>query len=71
MPTKRSNTDSDSPAVVEVGGVTPTKQSGNLNPQVLSIISQQGIINRYGLNSDGATRCYTRLRQRIREFAYK
>ena len=61
MPTKRSNTDSDSPAMVEVGGVTPIKQNGNLNPRVFRIVSQQGMINRYGLNSDGATRCYTRL----------
>lgn len=47
--------------MVEVGGVTPIKQNGNLNPRVFRIVSQQGMINRYGLNSDGATRCYTRL----------
>jgi len=71
VPTGRSNTDSDSPAVVEVGGVTPTKQSGNPRPRVFRIVSQQGMINRYGLNSDGATLVAARLRQRVREFAYK
>lgn len=71
MPTERSNADSDSPAVVEVGGVTPTKQSGNPRPRVFRIVSQQGMINRYGLNSDGATLVAARLRQRVREFASK
>lgn len=51
MPTERSNTDPDSPAVVEVGGVTTTKQSGNPRPRVFRIVSQQGMINSYVLNS--------------------
>ena len=71
VPVQRNNTDSDSPAVVEVGGVTPNKQSGNPKPRVFRILSQQGMINRYGLNSDGASLVAARLRQRVREFAYK
>ncbi len=71
MPTERRNTDSGSPAIVEVGGITPIKQSGNPKPRVFRIASQRGMINRYGLNSHGATLVAARLRQRVREFAYK
>ena len=67
---QRSNTDSHSPAIVEVGGVTETKQSGNSKPRVFRIPSQQGMINRYGLNSDGAALVAARLRKRVRDFAY-
>lgn len=69
--TERRNTDSGSPAIVEVGGITPIKQSGNPKPRVFRIVSQRGMINRYGLNSHGATLVAARLRQRVREFAYK
>ena len=58
------------PAVVEVGGITPHPQSGNPKPRVFRIISQKSMINRYGLNSDGAELVAARLRQRVREFAY-
>lgn len=71
MPTKRSNIDSDNPAVAEVGDVAPIKQNENPRPRVFRIPSQQGMINRYGLNSDGATLVAARLRQRVRELAYE
>jgi dihydroorotate dehydrogenase len=58
------------PAVVEIGGVTETRQSGNPRPRLFRIVSQQGMLNRYGLNSDGAELVAARLRQRLREFAY-
>lgn len=57
------------PAVVEIGGVTETRQSGNPRPRLFRIVSQQGMLNRYGLNSDGAELVAARLRQRLREFA--
>ena len=58
------------PAIVEIGGITPEPQSGNLKPRVFRIPSQQAMINRYGLNSDGAELVAARLRQRVREYAY-
>lgn len=39
---------------VEVGGVTPKPQPGNPRPRVFRLTEDQGVINRYGLNSDGA-----------------
>lgn len=59
------------PAIVEVGGVTPLPQEGNPKPRVFRIPSQNALINRYGLNSEGADYVAMRLRQRVREFAYK
>ncbi|KAJ9635919.1 Dihydroorotate dehydrogenase (quinone), mitochondrial [Coniosporium apollinis] len=59
------------PAVVEVGGTTPLPQEGNPKPRVFRIPSQNAMINRYGLNSEGADTVATRLRQRVREFAYR
>ena len=58
------------PAVVEVGGATPHPQHGNPKPRVFRIPSQKGMINRYGLNSEGADDMAMRLRQRVREYAY-
>ncbi|KAG9841779.1 thioredoxin-like protein, partial [Aureobasidium melanogenum] len=56
--------------IVEVGGITPRPQEGNPKPRVWRIPSQNALINRYGLNSEGADSVATRLRQRLREFAY-
>jgi dihydroorotate dehydrogenase len=56
--------------IVEVGGITPHPQEGNPKPRVWRIPSQNALINRYGLNSEGADSVATRLRQRLREFAY-
>lgn len=58
------------PAIVEVGGATPRAQEGNPKPRVWRIPSQNALINRYGLNSEGADNVAMRLRQRVREFAY-
>lgn len=58
------------PAIVEIGGTTPYPQAGNPKPRVFRIPSQNALINRYGLNSEGAEHMAMRLRQRVREFAY-
>lgn len=58
------------PGIVEVGGATPLPQGGNEKPRVWRIPSQNALINRYGLNSEGADNVAMRLRQRVREFAY-
>jgi dihydroorotate dehydrogenase len=56
--------------VVEVGAVTLLPQEGNPKPRVFRLPSQNALINRYGFNSEGAELVATRLRQRVREFAY-
>ncbi|KAL8702322.1 MAG: hypothetical protein Q9201_004470, partial [Fulgogasparrea decipioides] len=58
------------PAIIEIGGVTPLPQEGNPKPRVWRIPSQKALINRYGLNSEGADHVHMRLRQRVREYAY-
>lgn len=58
------------PAIVEVGGVTPLSQEGNPKPRVFRLPSQNALINRYGLNSEGADAVALHLRQRVREFAH-
>ncbi|EMC93500.1 hypothetical protein BAUCODRAFT_125360 [Baudoinia panamericana UAMH 10762] len=58
------------PAIVEVGGVTPMPQTGNDKPRVFRIPSQNALINRYGLNSEGAEHVAMQLRERVRQFAY-
>lgn len=45
-------------------------QSGNPRPRVWRLPSQNALINRYGLNSEGADHVAMRLRQRVREYAY-
>lgn len=57
------------PAIVEVGGATPLPQDGNAKPRVFRVPSQNALINRYGLNSEGADHMAMRLRHRVREFA--
>lgn len=59
------------PAIVEVGGITPLPQYGNSKPRVWRIPSQAAIINRYGLNNEGADAVALRLRRRVRAFADK
>lgn len=56
--------------IVEVGAVTLLPQEGNPKPRVFRLPSQNALINRYGFNSEGAEMVATRLRQRVREFAY-
>lgn len=52
---------------VEVGGVTLKPQPGNPKPRVFRLASDQAVINRYGLNSDGAERVADRLAVRVRK----
>lgn len=59
------------PAIVEIGGVTPVAQPGNEKPRVFRIASQNAMINRYGLNSEGADHIAARLKHRVREYAYE
>lgn len=59
------------PAVVEIGGTTPLPQPGNAKPRVFRIASQNAMINRYGLNSEGADHVAARLKHRVREYAYQ
>lgn len=58
------------PAIIEIGGTTPMPQNGNDKPRVFRLPSQNALINRYGLNSEGADHVAMRLRQRVRQFAY-
>ncbi|KAF2484964.1 hypothetical protein BDY17DRAFT_292663 [Neohortaea acidophila] len=58
------------PAIVEVGGTTPHPQEGNPKPRVFRIPSQNALINRYGLNSEGAEYVAMQLRERVRQYAY-
>ena len=58
------------PAIVEVGGATPMPQEGNPQPRVFRIPSQNALINRYGLNSEGVEHVAMQLRERVRQFAY-
>ena len=57
------------PAIIELGGATPRPQPGNEKPRVFRISSQNAMINRYGLNSEGADHLAMRLRKRVRQFA--
>lgn len=57
------------PSIIELGGTTPLPQSGNAKPRVFRLTSQNALINRYGLNSEGADHIAQRLRQRVRHFA--
>ncbi|RKF55529.1 Dihydroorotate dehydrogenase, mitochondrial [Erysiphe neolycopersici] len=59
------------PAIVEVGGVTPYAQEGNPKPRVFRLPNLNSLINRYGLNSNGAEDMVRRLRERVRLFAYR
>ncbi|KAL8792296.1 MAG: hypothetical protein Q9195_005087 [Heterodermia aff. obscurata] len=74
------------PSVIEIGGATPYPQDGNPKPrgivtlhchglssdsdQVFRLPSQNALINRYGLNSEGADHVAKRLQERVRKFAY-
>lgn len=55
--------------VVEVGGCTPRPQDGNPKPRVWRVPAVEGMVNRYGLNSQGADAMAARLRTRVRKFA--
>ncbi|KAF2755705.1 FMN-linked oxidoreductase [Pseudovirgaria hyperparasitica] len=59
------------PSIVEIGGITPRPQEGNPKPRVWRVQSQEGMLNRYGLNSAGAAAVALTLRRRVRTFADK
>ena len=47
---------------VEVGGVTAAPQSGNPRPRLFRLVGDRGLVNRMGLNNDGAAAVGDRLR---------
>ncbi|MFD0934073.1 dihydroorotate dehydrogenase (quinone), partial [Methylobacterium trifolii] len=49
---------------VEVGGVVPKPQPGNPRPRVFRLAGDGGVINRFGLNSEGLEVVERRLRAR-------
>lgn len=51
---------------VEVGTVTPRPQPGNPRPRLFRLEADQGVINRFGFNSDGAPSVLSRLSARTR-----
>lgn len=52
---------------VEVGGVTLLPQPGNPKPRVFRLPDDRAVINRYGLNSEGADAVAARLAARTRQ----
>lgn len=49
---------------VELGGVTPRPQPGNPRPRLFRLTEDRAVINRFGLNSDGAEAVAARLATR-------
>ncbi len=49
---------------VELGGVTPNPQPGNPRPRLFRLTEDRAVINRFGLNSDGADIVASRLAAR-------
>jgi len=47
---------------VEVGSVTPLPQEGNPKPRVFRLSEDEGVINRYGFNSDGHQAVHERIK---------
>lgn len=52
---------------VEVGSVTPKPQPGNPKPRLFRLVEDQGVINRFGFNSEGHEVVCERLKQRESE----
>jgi dihydroorotate dehydrogenase len=46
---------------VEVGTITPRPQPGNPRPRLFRLNADEGVINRYGFNSEGASAAFKRL----------
>lgn len=46
---------------VEVGGVTPRPQAGNPRPRIFRDVAARAIVNRCGLNNDGADAVFRRM----------
>jgi dihydroorotate dehydrogenase len=49
---------------VEVGTITPRPQSGNPRPRLFRLEADEGVINRFGFNSEGEAAALARLRAR-------
>ncbi|PAV66009.1 hypothetical protein WR25_19443 isoform A [Diploscapter pachys] len=49
--------------MVEIGSVTPLPQPGNQRPRVFRLLEDEGVVNRYGFNSDGVGK----VQQRVKE----
>src|SRR6185369_7718949 len=49
---------------VEAGGVTPRPQPGNPRPRLFRLDADEGVINRFGFNSDGLEAVSRRLAAR-------
>ncbi|KAJ2692500.1 Dihydroorotate dehydrogenase (quinone), mitochondrial, partial [Coemansia spiralis] len=50
---------------VEVGSITPEAQAGNPKPRLFRIEDSSAVVNRMGLNNDGAQVCGDRIRSRF------
>ncbi|CAI5438159.1 unnamed protein product [Caenorhabditis angaria] len=48
--------------LIEIGSVTPIPQPGNSKPRVFRLLEDEGVINRYGFNSDGVGKVQQRVR---------
>ena len=51
----------------EIGTVTPLPQEGNPRPRLFRLIEDEGVINRFGFNSEGHRNVYNRLAARPRK----
>ena len=51
------------PGFTEIGGVAPKPQPGNPKPRLFRLTADQGVINRFGFNSQGHAVVAERLRQ--------
>jgi dihydroorotate dehydrogenase len=49
---------------IEIGGVTPLPQPGNARPRLFRLAADEAVINRYGLNNQGAEAMAQRLAAR-------
>lgn len=56
---------------IEVGSVTPEPQPGNDKPRCFRLVEDNGMINRYGFNSDGMTKVQERLKNLRLEGSFK
>ena len=52
---------------IEVGTITPKAQPGNPKKRLFRLIDDEGIINRMGINNDGAHACAERLKKTKKE----
>ncbi len=52
---------------IEVGGVTPRAQAGNMRPRLFRLTEDAGVINRFGLNNEGMDAIAERLAKSPRQ----